>query len=482
MTQGLISRGVDPRLFHQQPFSRRRMHAGAAALALLSTAGTAACGAGGAGGTGTGDAKAPGGALAAQKNATLEAWVHADTRSAWQKLTLEDYNKEKGTGVTINWTRLASAGEVADKLVVTTAAGSGFPDLCDVEISQMGKLLKTPNPPLVAYNDYLKGKENDFFKPSFVDPWSLNGKYYGLGNELNVVLLAYRHDVLERAGLKGPFKTWDEFAEAGKRVMSVAPEGMLFVRTGTADTYHVLSIQNGGGYLDKNNKLIVNSPNNVKALQFLADLVHRVKAATLIPSARPGGDAGNVAYKDAVNTGKVATEMGPTWRISGGLRNDAPETSGRWTVQHLPQWSGTGRVTTSHGGTGMTVLKDSKFKEIGIDFLIWEHSTKAVLRDFELRQVWPTYKKAYDDERLTQPIPWFNNQRVGTILKEGADAMLPFYQGIWWPEISSGAGKHIAAAIRNEKPAKQALDEALADAKAAIEAAGGRVDPDGTLR
>jgi hypothetical protein len=31
--------------------------------------------------------------------------------------------------------------------------------------------------------------------------------------------------------------------------MGVAPEGKLFVRTGTADTYHVLSIQNGGYHL-----------------------------------------------------------------------------------------------------------------------------------------------------------------------------------------------------------------------------------------
>jgi hypothetical protein len=158
--------------------TRRRL-LGAAGLAGLVGA---ACGP-------VGEQKPPAG-RESQKNAVMDAWVHADTRSAWQKLTLEDYNKEKGYNVTVNWTRLASTSEVADKVVVTTAAGSGFPDMVDVEISQMGKLLKTPTPPLVAFNDYLKGRENDFFKPSFVDPWSLNGKYYGLGNELNVCLMA----------------------------------------------------------------------------------------------------------------------------------------------------------------------------------------------------------------------------------------------------------------------------------------------------
>jgi arabinosaccharide transport system substrate-binding protein len=329
----------------------------------------------------------------------------------------------------------------------------------------------------VAYNDYLKGKEHDFFKPSFVDPWSLDGKYYGLGNELNVCLLCYRHDLLDRVGLKAPLRTWDEVVEAGKKIVPIAPEGLFFVRPGTAGTFHMLAVQAGGGFLEKGAKLIINHPNNAKALQYLVDLVHRHQAASILPGNRPGGDPGSAIFKDAVNTGKVAAELGPTWRISGGMRTDAPDTGGKWMVQHFPQWGNpNAKLTTTWGGTGMTVLKESKFKDVGVDFVIWEHSTKAVLRDFELRQVWPTYKKAYDDPRLTEPVPWFNNQRVGSILREGAETMLPFYQGVWWPEISSGAGKHILAALLNEKPARQALDEAQADAKAAIEAAGGRIE------
>jgi len=430
--------------------------------------GLAACG-------GPGGEQTPGGGLsAALKNATLEAWCHADTRSAWQIETLKDYNKEKGTNVTINWTRKADTGTLADNLVVTTAAGSGFPDLADVEISQMGKLLKTTNPPLVSYNEYLKGKEADLYKPSALDPWSLNGKYYGLGNEMNAVLFAYRWDVFQQLGIKTPVATWDELVEVGKRVVPIAPDGLFVVRTGTG-TLTVFNIPAGGGYLEKGTKLILNHPNNVKALQFMVDLIQRHKVATIDPGTDP--------RRASLVSGKLVGELGPTWRISGGLRTDAPDTNGKWMVQHLPQWSASGKkVTTTQGGTGMTVLKESKLKDVGIDFVLWEHLNKAVLRDYELRQVWPTYRKAYDDARLNEPIPWFNNQRVGPILKEAADVMEPFYQGVWWPEISNGAGKHITAAMRNEKPVRQALDDAQAEAKAAIEAAGGRVEADGTIR
>src|ERR687885_952775 len=135
-------------------WSRRNVLQRGAGLAALATVGAAACGAPG------GEAKpAAGGLASSQKNATLDAWFHSDNRYPWQQKALEDYNKEKGTELKVNWSKIGSSSEVADKLVVTLAAGSGFPDLCDIEISQMGKLLKT-TPPFVPFNDALRGKQN----------------------------------------------------------------------------------------------------------------------------------------------------------------------------------------------------------------------------------------------------------------------------------------------------------------------------------
>lgn len=416
----------------------------------------------------------PAGAPAAQQSATLEAWVAADVRAGWQQQALADYHKEKGADVTVTWTKQTNGPELANKLVVTLAAGSGYPDMADVLINEMGKLLKNPSPPLVAYNDYLKGRDADFFKPSFVDPWAINGKYYALGNELNVCLLAYRHDLFAQAGITPPIKTWDEAAEVGRRLSGRCPDGLFWVGSGPIGVFHMLAIQAGGGYWDQGTKLIINHPANARAMQYLVDLTSRLGAASL--------ETGTLR-RESLNAGRAAADVGPTWKISGGLRADAPDTNGKWTVQPMPQWGAAGNpVTTSQGGTGMAVLRDSKFKDIAVDFVVWEHGNKAVLHDYDARQVWPTYKKVYDDPRMTEPIPWFNNQRVGPLLRDAAQTMLPFYQGVWWPELTAAAGKHITAGLRGEKPVRQALDEAQRDARAAIEAAGGKIDPDGTLR
>jgi arabinosaccharide transport system substrate-binding protein len=443
--------------------TRRRLVAALAAAPAL-----AACGGGG---SAARPASGGGGALA--KNATLEAWVAADARAAWQKLALEDYNKEKGLNLTVNWTKQPNGTELANKLVVTLAAGSGSPDMADVLINEMGKLLKNPSPPLVAFNDLLKGREADFFMGSFADPWSVNGKYYALGNELNACVLAYRHDIFQQAGIKPPIKTWDEAMDIGRRLSAVCPDGLYWVAPGPIGPFHMLAIQAGGGYWEKGNKLAINHAANARAMQYLVDLTSRFKAASL--------EAGSQRI-ESLQAGRAAADVGPAWKVAGNIQTGAPDTTGKWAVQPMPQWSASGKpVTTSQGGTGMAVLKDGKHRDLAADFVLWEHGSKAVLHDFKLRQVWPTYKKVYDDPALNEPIPWFGGQRLGPVLRDAAATMLPFYQGVWWPELAA-AGKHITAGMRGEKPVRQALDEAQAEARAAIEAAGGKLDADGTLR
>lgn len=100
----------------------------------------------------------------------------------------------------------------------------------------------------------------------------------------------------------------------------------------------------------------------------------------------------------------------------------------------------------------------------------------TVMNDFDLRQVWPTYKKVLDDPRLNAEVPWFNNQKVGQYIREGADAMLPFYQGVWWPEVNAALNPKLKEVYQGKLSPKQALDSAQEEAKAAITQKGGKVD------
>jgi ABC-type glycerol-3-phosphate transport system substrate-binding protein len=101
-----------------------------------------------------------------------------------------------------------------------------------------------------------------------------------MGNELNVVLYAYRTDIFEKVGVTAPIKTWDDFIEAGKKVKAVASEGIYEVRADPAGSTHMLAVQAGGGMFTADGKLQITHPANLKAVEYLADLINKHKVAT----------------------------------------------------------------------------------------------------------------------------------------------------------------------------------------------------------
>ncbi len=108
-----------------------------------------------------------------------------------------------------------------------------------------------------------------------------------------------------------------------------------------------------------------------------------------------------------------------------------------WQLQPFPRWEPGGSRTATWGGTGVSVLRTSPLAEEAVDFVVWEHTTtEAVMFDFEERQVWPTYKPAFEDPRLTQPIPFFNNQQVGELIEEVSDEIPKWYNSPFWPETT----------------------------------------------
>src|SRR5207249_4378395 len=95
---------------------------------------------------------------------------------------------------------------------------------------------------------------------------------------MNVCLFAYRWDLFERAGVKAPIATWDDAITAGKRIQPIAEDGLFWIYPDTTRIFHILAIQAGGGFIDKNNKLVINHPGNVKSAQYLNDFWSRHKA------------------------------------------------------------------------------------------------------------------------------------------------------------------------------------------------------------
>ena len=107
-----------------------------------------------------------------------------------------------------------------DKLLAALVSGQGAPDIAEVEIARFSQFLKGERVPFVPLTERIGAEIDNIYKPAASDPWSWGGEIYGLGNELNAVVLTYRQDLLDGLGIETPFETWDQVIEAGKQIVA----------------------------------------------------------------------------------------------------------------------------------------------------------------------------------------------------------------------------------------------------------------------
>ena len=112
-----------------------------------------------------------------------------------------------------------------------------------------------------------------------------NGKIYGIPWYSETRVLFYHKDLLDKAGVKPP-ATWAEWADAAKKLTTGDQFGYAVSLDGTfpGQLWIPLGISNGGRVLDKNGKVVSDSPQMREALQFITDFYTKLKT---MPAATP---------------------------------------------------------------------------------------------------------------------------------------------------------------------------------------------------
>ena len=109
-------------------------------------------------------------------------------------------------------------------------------------------------------------------KPSF-SPWTSRGRVFGLPHDVHPVMLCYRADLVEQAGIEmADIKTWDDFAQQLRPLVSdTNGDGrtdryLLNLWHQHMDAVEALILQGGGGYFDENEQVIIDSEVNAQIL------------------------------------------------------------------------------------------------------------------------------------------------------------------------------------------------------------------------
>jgi multiple sugar transport system substrate-binding protein len=222
------------------------------------------------------------------------------TRPFWQGLA-EQYTKQTGVTVdlqVIDWNSI-------DQQVSTMIQNNQPPDV--LNLNSFSSYAKDGL--LYSGEEALSPKTREDFLEAFARGGTYQGKLYGFPILASARAFFYNRDLLAKAGVAAPPRTWDEFVQAARRVQALGGGTIGYaLPLGPEEAQAEWSIWmwNNGGDWKAGEAWAINSEKNVQTLQFLAALANTHKVTQINPGKTNRTDGAFQLFKD----GKVGMVMG----------------------------------------------------------------------------------------------------------------------------------------------------------------------------
>jgi arabinosaccharide transport system substrate-binding protein len=324
---------------------------------------------------------------------------------------------------------LLSGGALQRRLLSGFLSGTPLPDLVESYAQIVAQAFKGPleDVGFVDLTDVVQAERIDeqVNAPSLA-LWTSRGRIFGLPHDVHPVLLAYRADLVEAAGIDvTAIETWDDFVRRLQPlVRDVDGDGypdryLLNIWETNPELIESLMLQAGGAFFDAQERLVVHSEINARVL---ATVVSWTTGPRRIAANAPEFDAaGNKMRLD----GSVLFSMMPDW-LTSAWRQDLPQLAGKVKLMPLPAWEHGGRRTTVMGGTMLGIPKRVK------DFdSAWRYAKDLYLSpdlaraSFRTTGIISPVKRHWVDPIYDEPSPYFSGQRYGRLYIAAAPDVPP---------------------------------------------------------
>jgi len=392
-------------------------------------------------------------------------WMQIANQDQIEATMMEAFN-EAYPDITVEFVNY-SPSEVAQNLALAIQGGTGAPDVALMETNQVPRIVELGG--LVDLTDRLEPDLADFNAPALAAGVK-DASYYAVPWDVGPVVLYYRRDIFEAAGLPSEpeavdelVATWDDFFAVCQTIKTETglPCFSLNRASNYGDIWTNILWSQGIGWWDEQDNLTINTPAHVEALEILgrfweADLVSDDLEwtdgwyATLNETALEGGTVPPVA------TLPIAGWMG------GFLKNwAAPDTTGLWGVVRLPAVASDGVRSSNQGGSSYTIPAQSANIEAAWAFINFVNSTESQLALFEYGDIFPARLSAYESPIFSEADPYFADQAVREVYAEAA-RNIPNANivGVHSNVIGTNTDVAIQSYATGAASAQEALDEA----------------------
>lgn len=333
----------------------------------------------------------------AAEGTPLELWTFQEVHRQFYESMAEKWNEEnpdKPVNLTVS---VQPFDDMHNKLTIALQSGEGAPDMCDVEINK--------------FPTYLEGEPQFMDLTSYVDPYrddivaarlevySKDGVNYGIPTHVGATVAFYDTSILEPAGVDyKEIKTWDDYKEAGLKVVEATGKAMGAAETGGTFIYQAMLAAQDADMTDENGDPALDSEASIKALSTIQELVEAGVDQTI-----PGGSVDAEEGYGAINAGGYATIIRPLWYMSRYPAYMEQIEAGRIGIAPIPVFDEADfGVSYGGGGTGTVVTVQSENSELAAEWLCW-----AKLSEEGNRDIWnvlgfdPCNTSLWEDEELT---------------------------------------------------------------------------------
>ncbi|MBM7553143.1 ABC transporter substrate-binding protein [Thalassobacillus pellis] len=326
---------------------------------------------GGASGSGEGEASESQVIGSDEENATeLKYWTFVELHMDFFKDAVERWNKKYPDRPIKLVAETYPYDQMHNNLLLALQSGTGAPDIADIEISRFPNYLQG-EPQMLPMNEHVEPVKDKFVSSRF-EIYAKEGNYYGMPTHVGASVMYYNTEIMEKAGVDiDSIKTWEDFNEAGKKVVENTDAVMTTVDTGDYINLWSMISQQGSDFFNKEGELTVYNETNVKTLQFLQDQVYKSKIAELTP----GGEKHAEEFYAFMNDGGAAAITMPMWYM-GRFLDYMPDLKGKMAIRPMPAWEEGGNRSAGMGGTGTVVTNQTEHPELAKEFLAFAKLTK----------------------------------------------------------------------------------------------------------
>ncbi len=340
-----------------------------------------------------------------------------------------------------------------DRALVLHQAGQ-LPDVLMIQVDWVAEFADLGM--LEPLDERIAKEPPEFFAnipETFHTTW--RGKQYYLPLESGAVALYYNTELFKAAGIDGPPKTWDEYAQSARQLTK--PEKMQFAVTATLATepptnmtYEIypLLLQAGAQIIDpETNQAVFNSPEGVAAIEWYLDRINKDKIS--VPGVLSNGEREKRAN---FASGNIAMMFEGPWGIAIQKQLNPDLT---YDIAPLPTGVTDGTMVR---GSLNTITTQSENKDAAWTFLRWISGKEGI-------EMWAKGTGGFPARTDVSSEEWFKELPlfqafVTQMARPNAES--PFLVMPNAVQMNKIMTTEIQNAVQGTKTPQQALDDAAA--------------------